>query len=114
MHDPRDPPIRYLKSPRGEGLLFSRHGDLQIEAFTDTDWTGSIDGGSLHPESPQGKGLLFSRYGHFQIEAFTDADWAGSLDGRRSTSGYCTIVTRSMEQRVVARSNEKPKCRAKS
>src|SRR5262249_17260499 len=50
MHDPREPHmeavyriLRYLKSAPGRGLLLSKHGHLQIRAFTDADWAGSLD-----------------------------------------------------------------------
>ncbi|XP_060177791.1 uncharacterized mitochondrial protein AtMg00810-like [Lycium barbarum] len=50
MHDPRDPHmeaifriLQYLKSAPGKGLLFSRNGHLNIEAFTDANWAGSLD-----------------------------------------------------------------------
>lgn len=49
MHSPREPHmeavhriLRYLKSSREKGLLFSRHDHLQIEAYTDADWNESI------------------------------------------------------------------------
>ncbi|GFS34959.1 hypothetical protein Acr_00g0036960 [Actinidia rufa] len=32
---------RYLKS--APGILFSNHGHLQLEVFTDVDWAGSVD-----------------------------------------------------------------------
>ncbi|GMP30810.1 hypothetical protein CsSME_00005303 [Camellia sinensis var. sinensis] len=35
--------LRYLKSAPGKGILFSNHGHLRLEAFTDADWAGSID-----------------------------------------------------------------------
>jgi hypothetical protein len=50
MHDPRDSCmiavlriLQYLKSIQGKGLLFTKHGHLQIEAFIDADWAGSLD-----------------------------------------------------------------------
>lgn len=50
MHAPRVPHmqavdrvLRYLKSCPGKGLLFSKHGHMKIEAYTDADWAGSID-----------------------------------------------------------------------
>ncbi|CAL5418427.1 unnamed protein product [Camellia sinensis] len=50
MHEPRAPHLdavyrilRYLKSAPGKGILFSNHGHLRLEAFTDADWAGSID-----------------------------------------------------------------------
>jgi hypothetical protein len=33
---------RYLKSAPGRGLMFSRHGHLDIEGHTDADWAGSV------------------------------------------------------------------------
>jgi hypothetical protein len=35
--------LRYLKSTPGKGILFSNHGHLRLEAFTDADWAGSVD-----------------------------------------------------------------------
>ena len=35
--------LRYLKSTPGKGILFSNHGHLRLEAFTDADWAGSMD-----------------------------------------------------------------------
>jgi hypothetical protein len=50
MHGPRDSPLHivfrilwYLKSAPRKGLLFSRHGHLRIEAYTDVDWARSLD-----------------------------------------------------------------------
>ena len=50
MHEPRTVHLdavyrilRYLKSAPGKGILFSNHGHLRLEAFTDADWAGSID-----------------------------------------------------------------------
>jgi len=50
MHDPRKPHmdaveriLRYLKSAPGKGLLFSNHGHLKVEGYTDADWARSAD-----------------------------------------------------------------------
>ncbi|XP_058180972.1 uncharacterized mitochondrial protein AtMg00810-like [Rhododendron vialii] len=50
MHDPRASHLdavyrilRYLKSAPGKGILFSNHGHLRLETFTDADWAGSVD-----------------------------------------------------------------------
>lgn len=50
MHDPRESHmqatihiLQYLKSASGKCLLFSKHGHLQIKAFNDADWAGSLD-----------------------------------------------------------------------
>jgi outer membrane protein OmpA-like peptidoglycan-associated protein len=33
--------LRYLKSNPGKGILFSNHGNLKVEGYTDADWAGS-------------------------------------------------------------------------
>jgi hypothetical protein len=50
MHDPRSGHLdyvhrilRYLKSCPGKGILFSNHGHLDIEGYTDADWAGCLD-----------------------------------------------------------------------
>ncbi|XP_057478145.1 retrovirus-related Pol polyprotein from transposon TNT 1-94 isoform X6 [Actinidia eriantha] len=50
MHDPRTSHmdavyriLSYLKSAPGKGIMFSNHGHLQLEVFTDADWAGSVD-----------------------------------------------------------------------
>ena len=50
MHDPRkphmdtvEPILRYLKVAPSKGLLFSNHGHLKVEGYTDVDWAGSVD-----------------------------------------------------------------------
>ncbi|KAL5777605.1 hypothetical protein ACOSP7_010531 [Xanthoceras sorbifolium] len=34
--------LRYLKGSPGKGLIFKKYGHLQVEAYTDADWAGSI------------------------------------------------------------------------
>ncbi|XP_057495256.1 retrovirus-related Pol polyprotein from transposon TNT 1-94 isoform X3 [Actinidia eriantha] len=34
--------LRYLKSAPGKGLFFGRHDHIQVEAYTDADWAGSV------------------------------------------------------------------------
>ena len=34
--------LRYLKSSPGRGLMFGRHGHLDVEGHTDADWAGSV------------------------------------------------------------------------
>lgn len=52
------------------------------------------------------------------ISGFSNADWAGNYDDRRSTSGYCTFVGRSLvtwrskKQNIVAQSSAEAEYRA--
>ena len=34
--------LKYLKGTPGKGLLFEKHGHLQVEVYNDTDWAGSV------------------------------------------------------------------------
>lgn len=50
MHDPRSGHmdvvnriLRYLKGCPGKGILFSSHGHLRVEGYTDADWAGCLD-----------------------------------------------------------------------
>lgn len=50
MHDPRSGHLevvnrilRYLKGCPGKGILFSNHGHLKVEGYTDADWAGCLD-----------------------------------------------------------------------
>ena len=50
MHDPRKPHmdamehvLRYLKSARGKGSLFTKNSHLNVEGYTDADWAGAAD-----------------------------------------------------------------------
>jgi hypothetical protein len=50
MHDPRTSHMdavnrimRYLKGCPGQGLLYTSHGNLQVEFYTDADWAGSLE-----------------------------------------------------------------------
>lgn len=49
MHEPRIVHLnvyrilKYLKSAPWKRILFSNHGYLRLEAFTDADWVGSMD-----------------------------------------------------------------------
>jgi len=37
--------LRYLKSTPGKEILFSNHGNLKVEGYTDADWASSKDDG---------------------------------------------------------------------
>ncbi|XP_016168707.1 uncharacterized protein LOC107611274 [Arachis ipaensis] len=34
--------LRYLKGSPGKGLLYKKHGHLQVEAYTNADWAGNV------------------------------------------------------------------------
>ncbi|CAL9025926.1 unnamed protein product, partial [Prunus brigantina] len=34
--------LRYLKSAPGKGLMFSKHGHLNIDGYSDADWAGNV------------------------------------------------------------------------
>jgi hypothetical protein len=41
-------------------------------------------------------GILYRQSGHLKKEGFMDAEWAGSPSHRRSTTGYCTLLSSNL------------------
>jgi len=65
-----------------------------------------------------GQGLMFLRDSSLHLSRYSDADWAGCLDSRRSISGQCFFLGKSLiswrtkKQLTVSRSSSKAEYRA--
>lgn len=42
------------------------------------------------------QGLYFSKNSNIQLIPHSDVDWAGCLDSRRSTTGWCMFLSKSL------------------
>lgn len=67
-----------------------------------------------------GQGIFFSRTSEMQLIGYSDADWAGCMDSRKSISGYCFFIGKSLvswrakKQATVSRSSSEAEYRALS
>ena len=40
--------MSYLKGALGKGLMYRKHGHMEVKGYIDADWVGNVDVGILH------------------------------------------------------------------
>jgi hypothetical protein len=87
--------LLYLTTTRPDITLATQQLSQFLNAPTVTHYNATCRVLRYLKSNP-GYGLLFPRDSEIQLLGYADADWAGCVDTRRSTSGYCFFIGKSL------------------
>jgi hypothetical protein len=109
--------LLYLNTTRPDITLATQQLSQFLSAPTTTHFNAAMR--VLHYlKSCHGRGIFFSRDSSLHLIGFSDADWAGCKDTRRSISGQCFFIGKSLiswrtkKQLTVSRSSSEAEYRA--
>ena len=109
--------LLYLNTTRPDITFVTQQLSQFLTKPTQTHYTAAMRV-LRYLKSCSGKGLFFPRDSTLQLLGFSDADWAGCLDSRRSISGQCFFLGKSLiswrtkKQLTVSRSSSEAEYRA--
>ena len=87
--------LMYLNTTRPDITFITQQLSQFLNNPTQTHFTVSTRVLRYLKGSP-GRGIFFPRDAHLQLQGFSDADWAGCRDTRRSISGQCFFLGKSL------------------
>jgi hypothetical protein len=87
--------LLYLNTTRPYITFITQQLSQFISNPTETHYNDAIRILRYLKGSP-GRGIFFPRYAALQLQDFSDADWAGCKDTRRSISGQCFFLGKSL------------------
>ncbi|GAU50785.1 hypothetical protein TSUD_192210 [Trifolium subterraneum] len=111
--------LLYLNTTRPDIAFATQQLSQFMHAPTTTHFTAACRVLRYLKNNP-GQGVLFSRDSELQLIGYSDADWAGCMDTRRSITGYCFFIGKSLvswrakKQVTVSRSSSEAEYRALS
>ena len=97
MHSPLEPHMEafkrillHLKATLGKGLLFSQNGHMDVEAYTNVDWDGSMTNErSIFGYCTLVEGNLVTCRSQRQLVV---ARWSAEVEYRVMTLGICELI----------------------
>ncbi|XP_058772530.1 uncharacterized mitochondrial protein AtMg00810-like [Vicia villosa] len=111
--------LLYLNTTRPDITFSSQQLSQFMHSPTATHYKAACRVVRYLKQNP-GRGIFFDRNSDLQLLGYSDADWVGCLDTRRSISGHCFFIGKSLiswrakKQPTVSKSSSEAEYRALS